>query len=165
MDPPITLQGKPSSSQGLVTADSYILWYYVCAAAQHTERISRLTHPVTKFISLLWKPQNLQPSVCFNRSLVPGMWLHMHGQWRICGIPAVNWNVTVPVYVTWAVWPADCMGRATSRPHGPYEQQTAWAVWPADHIFIFYTIRTWNLNLPLHITLRLHNHNCFIFSN
>ena len=57
------------------------------------------------------------------------------------------------------------MSQSLCMSHGPCEQQTAWAVWPADHIFIFYTIRTWNLNLPLHITLRLHNHNCFIFSN
>jgi ribosomal protein S10 len=40
---PLTLQGKPCSSQELVTADSYILWYDVCAA-QHIERISRTAH-------------------------------------------------------------------------------------------------------------------------
>jgi hypothetical protein len=149
-----TLQGKPHSSPELVTADSCITRYdafcWVCVA-RHTERMSCTTHPLTKCHILRFiaaKTSNSQSSVCFYRRLTSVMWLlvwtitcthsavHLTSWWLECHCPCI------------------CeMGHAVSET----------SRLPVDHIVVFYTMRIWNLNLPLHITLKMHN--CFSSSN
>jgi len=84
---PLTLQGEPRSSQGLITAVSYVLWYDVCAA-QHIGRILRTTRPMTKCHILHFTAVKTSELAVFslfqqkshNWNVTAGVDNHMHAQ-------------------------------------------------------------------------------------